>query len=346
MESLLLFPDGKTAVGKCDEVVVLHEVESGQDRPLQSQKESPTKGRVAPVAVSPDGKVLAGGLWSSNIYNVWLWEVTTGKEILILKGNEGRVFAIAWSPDGRFVASGDVGAESDLESVRVWDMATGKQIAKFSGFASGVLSLAFSPDGAYLASGHLDSTILVWQLGKVAPKLTPQRLSMEELDAHWADLAGDDAPKAYASCWTLIAAAEQSVPFLRDRIKPVVAEDAAKVQKWIADLDSNEFTVRDAATKELKKLGSQAAAPIKKAIKGTLTAESRQSLARIAEELGEVVEPETLRVIRAVMVLEKIGSPEARAILQTLAKGAEGVRETEESKSALARLTTRRQGIP
>ena len=117
--------------------------------------------------------------------------------------------------------------------------------------------------------------------------------------------------------------------------------EVRKIACWIADLDSNELTMRDTATKELKRLGSQAAAPIEKAVKGTPGPETRKRLEQIAEVVDDVVDPKTLRVIRAVTVLEQIGSPEARAILQTLAKGAQGVRETEESKSALARLATR-----
>jgi hypothetical protein len=41
------------------------------------------------------------------------------------------------------------------------------------------------------------------------------------------------------------------------------------------------------------------------------------------------------------MVLERIGSPEAKAVLKTLAKGAPGARETEEAKASVERLATR-----
>jgi WD40 repeat protein len=340
MQSLLLFPDGKTAVAKCKEDVFLHNVESGRDRLLQVHQANGTTDRVGSVALSPDGKVLAGGLWSGTC-SVRLWEVATGKEIGTLKAHERSVFAIAWSPDGRMVASSDRRGIGEDGVVRVWDMATSKQIAKFTGYTSTALSLAFSPNGAHLAGGLLDSTILVWDVGSIRPKLAPHNLTKGELEAHWKALGGDDPIMAFQSCWALVAAAEQSVPILRDRLKPVVAVDEAKVQKWIADLDSNELPVRDAATKELKGLGSQAADAIEKATKGTLGPETRKRLEQIAEVVDDVVEPKTLRVIRAVTVLEQIGSPEARAILQTLAKGAQGVRETEESKSALARLATR-----
>ena len=48
--------------------------------------------------------------------------------------------------------------------------------------------------------------------------------------------------------------------------------------------------------------------------------------------------PERLRIQRAVMVLEQIGTPEARQLLEKLSKGAEGALLTEEARAALKRL--------
>jgi hypothetical protein len=45
-----------------------------------------------------------------------------------------------------------------------------------------------------------------------------------------------------------------------------------------------------------------------------------------------------LQRLRAVQVLERIGSPEARQILEALAKGAPGARETREAQASLSRL--------
>jgi hypothetical protein len=46
-----------------------------------------------------------------------------------------------------------------------------------------------------------------------------------------------------------------------------------------------------------------------------------------------------LRTLRAIDVLESIGTPEAQQILRKLAEGAPGARETREAKTALERLT-------
>ena len=45
-----------------------------------------------------------------------------------------------------------------------------------------------------------------------------------------------------------------------------------------------------------------------------------------------------LRALRAIMVLERIGSPEARGVLETMSRGAPGTRVTDEAAAALKRL--------
>jgi hypothetical protein len=50
---------------------------------------------------------------------------------------------------------------------------------------------------------------------------------------------------------------------------------------------------------------------------------------------------EAVRQLRAVAVLERIGSDDARALLRTLADGAEGASLTQEAKASLARLAKR-----
>ena len=54
------------------------------------------------------------------------------------------------------------------------------------------------------------------------------------------------------------------------------------------------------------------------------------------------VVPETLRILRAIEILEHVGTPEARRCLDVLAKGAPAARQTHEAKKALDRLTKRR----
>jgi hypothetical protein len=54
--------------------------------------------------------------------------------------------------------------------------------------------------------------------------------------------------------------------------------------------------------------------------------------------LGPVAKGETLQRVRGIAVLEKIGTPEARRVLERLASGFDGARETRDAKASLLRL--------
>jgi hypothetical protein len=56
---------------------------------------------------------------------------------------------------------------------------------------------------------------------------------------------------------------------------------------------------------------------------------------------GQSAGGELLRQLRAVELLESLGSAEARQVLETLAKGAPGARLTKEARAALDRLNRR-----
>jgi hypothetical protein len=76
------------------------------------------------------------------------------------------------------------------------------------------------------------------------------------LEVLWADLTKPDAVRAsYAVC-RLVLTPGQSVVFLRERLRPAKVEQVARL---IADLDSERYAVREAATRafsELDELGS------------------------------------------------------------------------------------------
>ena len=67
-------------------------------------------------------------------------------------------------------------------------------------------------------------------------------------------------------------------------------------------------------------------------------AEVRTRIERVLASPGRTaIDPEVLRHLRAVEVLERIGTPKARACLERLATGAATSRITEEAVSALGR---------
>jgi hypothetical protein len=198
-----------------------------------------------------------------------------------------------------------------------------------------VTSLAFSRDGRRLVSGLTDSTLLVWDVPKpagLAPAVTLRA---------WEDL-GADPRKAFAARGSLALSPDQAVPLLKQRLNSVPSPDPRQVSRVIADLDSDRFAVREQARKELEALGEQAAGALRRALSKKPSLEvHRRIKALLAKWRGVVAQPETLRALRAVAVLEDIGTPQGRQVLQALARGEPEARLTQAAKASLERLSRR-----
>jgi WD40 repeat protein len=261
-----------------------------------------------------------------------------------------RVGDWAFSPDGRMLA---IAAEGG--TIRLVETASGKERARLTGHSGEVTALSFAPDGRRLASGSYDTTILVWDVtgrllgGRLRP--LAESLRDAELEKLWADLASDNAGRAGRAIWTLAAAPDQAVPCLGERLRPLAVEAnkalakiAARIAPLLRDLDDDAFAVRDKARRELKKLGAAAEPVLRQALaKKGLSLETRRRL----EQLLKAVESssrqpptgEALRNVRALEVLEQIGTREARAALKALTTDGEAESSlTHEARLALERL--------
>jgi hypothetical protein len=202
------------------------------------------------------------------------------------------------------------------------------------------LPAAFSPDGRALASCGDDCTIVVWDVtGRAAGPPPAARLSPRELGPLWASLAGGDAAQARRAVWSLAAAPEQAVPFLREHLRPAPPPDRRRLAKLVADLDADRFEVRERATAELGALGDGAEPALREALAGRPPPEVSRRLEQVlARARGSAPPPESLRALRGVEVLEQAGTPEARRLLESLARGDPQARLTREAKACLERL--------
>jgi RNA polymerase sigma factor (sigma-70 family) len=324
--------------------VVLSDVASG--RQILPLPQPDSYGYVQ--AFAPDGRTLVtatGKLrgfeaFPSDQHTLHLWELATGKERLTIApgktGWEYRFEHVAFAPDGRTLAT----LRAD-RTIQLWDLATGAELLSRTGYSARVSCLAFSPDSRVLASGHTDSTILLWDVnsGRRARRESVEKSAAGQLERWWRDLAGEDARKAHAAIWGLCAVPERAVNLLRARLHPASAVSANKIQQRIADLDSDEFQRREAASAELAALGDRAYAALQAALKANPSVELRKRIQDLLADPGRVRSTETLRQLRAMEVLERIASRETRQILKTLAQGAPDARQTREAKAALARLS-------
>jgi RNA polymerase sigma factor (sigma-70 family) len=330
-------PDGRVVaavawknvfLGVGEPKVRLWETATGREvGPLAGQPEWLT----TPV-FSPDGKTLAA-LAGTDHPAPRLWEVATGKERRLALEDPGDVCALAFAPGGKLLATAD-----GTRTIRVWDVATGAEVRRFRGHRGPVHALTFSPDGKALASGGTDTTALVWDVGDL-PRHGRRavHLSDRQLQELWDDLGGPDAARAGRAVWALAAGAGRATDFLGKHLRPVAAADPRRVARLAADLDSERFGVRQKATRELEALGESAAPALHKALAGPLPLEARRRVEQVlSRQRG--APPQALR---AVEVLEHIGTPEARQLLQALARGVPEARLTREAKASLQRLARR-----
>jgi hypothetical protein len=153
---------------------------------------------------------------------------------------------------------------------------------------------------------------------------------------------GLDASKAFDAIHALAGAQAAAVTLIKARLHPAATVNPEIVQRLIADLDSDQFDARKKASTELENIGEAAAPFLRKALDGEQSLETRKHIEDLLKKTDSATpRGEALRTIRAIEVLELVGTPEAKAVLQTLANGMPEARLTREAKAALERLTLR-----
>lgn len=334
-------PDGRliTWMDRAN-AVYLHDAMTGKIvRTLRSSRPLPkTEGNNDVLLFSPNSEYL---IEHRPEQPICVFQVSTGREINRFYASAEKMrkakslSCAACSPDGRFLAV----AEHKSGTVRLLEIASGKVRVEFAGHRHGVHGLAFSPDGTTLASGGEDNVVFLWDVtGARTPAVAEKALA-----GWWSDLASEDAKRAGDAIAGLLRKPEAIVAFLQERLRPAEAPDEKRLTRLLADLDSDAFETREAANRELARFGEPAEAALRRALNNRPSLEMKRRIEDLLNKLEPgPLPPETLRSLRAIEVLEHLGTAEARRCLDALAKGAPQARLTREAKKALDRLANRR----
>src|SRR5262249_61623014 len=154
----------------------------------------------------------------------------------------------------------------------------------------------------------------------------------------WDDL-GADAARAHAAIVAALAKPDAAVAALKEKLLPAEEPKPEALRRLIEQLVDDKPEVRERAAAELVHLDELAESDLRRVLEGGPAPQLRKAIEEVRERrAGPVTNPDTLRVLRAVELLEVAGTREARALLEALARGAAGAHQTRAAKAAVGRL--------
>ncbi len=288
------------------------------------------------LAFSHDGHILAvGGDKEVHLYNT-----QTRRFLRTIQEPGAGMGDFAFSPDGRYLAGTYMNQRARTTTIRLWELASERPVLDFVNPLHWEGALAFAADSKTLFSAGGLTTAYAWGLEPASwRKGPPARFDRATLAAAWKSLADSDAALGYEAVWQLAGAGNRAVTFVKQHLTPATPLPEKTLTRLLNELDYKEFKVRTAAMAELRDLGPRAEVGLRQALAKPSSLEAGRRIQSILTELEEPMRsPESLRQVRAVEALERIGTAEARQLLRDLAGGLPQARLTREAGQALKRL--------
>jgi WD40 repeat protein len=341
VEAIAISPDSRVVavgrgVGKPGDTVELRDVATGGNL-ARLEMEDGEAAACTGLVFSHDGKLLA----SLQEGAIRVWETSTRKLVHDLKREqENELFVgLSFTAAGRLLALS--GGEYPYDEITLWDVFAGKKIHSFKVEGNEFYGLALSPDGKMMATSMRDTTILLWDLHSLweAEEKKADPIAADELARLWGDLNGTDAKNGFQAVQTLSTVPDQALALLKKHLKPVPESETKRQAQLIVDLSSRKYRTRKKAMVELEKLGEMAEVPLRRALSETSDLEMRMRIETLLKKReGAPPSIDVVRVMRAIQLLERLGTSPAKQLLTDLAKGAPEALLTLEATNALTRL--------
>lgn len=259
VSSLAISPDGKllvfTQVNRAPQVVKFPSLE-----PDFATQET----RRGPVDFSPDGKLLA---MNAADFGVYVRELATGQDLPKFAGHAARVPTLSFSPDGKTVVA------PGGEGCFVWDAATGEKKFTLQHGQYFVSSIAFSPDNQWIFTAGYDGTLRLWNAQTAAHRAT------------FETRGGVHRLTYSAATNTLVAAPSSTIALYDVDLRQPTSQVQEQIKKQLQLLDDDSYTVRQAASAALQKIGFAADADLAIAAKDSPSAEVRIAARHARQEI-------------------------------------------------------------
>ena len=197
------------------------------------------------VAFAPDGKSL---LTSGTDRMIREWNLADGSLSRTFEGHSDTVYGIAVSPDGSLLLSG--GKEHET---RLWDMRIGELIQVFKPGTSIVRRARFSPDGRFFLASSGDG------VARIRDTKTRQLRAVLSGGSSCAALTRDNRFVATISHRT-------TANVYRLELGTPGQDQLQRIRTLIRQLDDDDYSVREAASKEIAEIGIVAEPLLKEAL--------------------------------------------------------------------------------
>jgi WD40 repeat protein len=341
--------DGKL-LATCVEEEPVHLWDFVQGRELRQLHHVNEKSR-EPVSLntmtfSPDGGAVAAGVRHCD-KAICFWDVKSGRflnGLTTVPASTSRsiflpICSLGYSPDGKILASTNLD-----RTIRLWEVASGTEFVRWN-VPQGAGWVGFSPKGRTLAALTNNGSLVILEWGR--RYLMDAKLGREthssELAKLWNLLASSDARTAFHSVQELIARRGIAVDFLEGQLQAIPAATPGRLAELVKALDDRDFPVREHAFQELARLAEVAEPALREVVTNSSSLEMQRRADRLLKQLAGPASPEHLRCRRSVMVLEYIGTPEARRVLDKLADKVRRNRASDDASAACLRLNGRGQ---
>lgn len=116
-----------------------------------------TKEKIRDIALSPDGKKLAGAVDNGNKGVLYTWDTQSFTPSAVYQNQRAGLYAVAFHPDGNQIIIGDA-----TGLIRM--LMNGLVVRELSGHASTIQFIGMNHSGSFMATASRDKTVRLWNL--------------------------------------------------------------------------------------------------------------------------------------------------------------------------------------